>query len=306
MNPNPESLPRARKPLTRILFQSALLTGTCVLAYAGIRLVPVEPCEFLHYGDFVSADGVIEGCGYEETQFFDMDALRFPIIAKVTPLGELEAGQEVLMQLTLFTVQGRAIRPDDIAVSHTERVHALIIDPSLDDYQHIHPQPAGPPGHYTFSMIPQHAGKYSVYLDFILLATGRRTLVSTSFDVLGSVEGSSNLTATNDSDFELIIEEGALQANKDVVLRLDLRTGAGSATFQPVMGSYAHLVAFQKNRSGFAHLHPRNPLVQGQDPQDPDLSFSIRFDEPGRYRLWAQMNVNGSERFIPFDLNVEG
>ena len=305
MNPNPKS-PPPRKPLTRLLLQSTLLTAACIATYAGIRLVPVEPCEFLHYGDYVDADGVIEGCGYEETQFFDMDALRFPILAKVTPLGEAKVGEELLMKLTLFTSQGRPIELENIAVSHTERVHALIIDPSLDDYQHIHPQAAGPPGHYTFTMTPHNAGEYSVYLDFILLATGRRTLVSTSFHVHHGDEAADALVTTPADDFALVIEGGTARANEDVVLHLDLQTGADSAIFQPVMGSYAHLVAFQENRSGFAHLHPRNPFIREQDPRNPDLSFSIRLDEPGTYRIWAQLNVNGSERFIPFDLKVEG
>ena len=36
----------------------ALSTG-CLVAYAGIRSLPVEPCEFLHYGDFVNEEVVI-------------------------------------------------------------------------------------------------------------------------------------------------------------------------------------------------------------------------------------------------------
>jgi hypothetical protein len=290
--------------------QSGLLTVGCVVAYWGIRQIPVEPCEFLHYGDYVTADGVIEGCGYEETQFFDMAALRFPILARITPLGEVQVGEPTTFKLTLFSTQGRAIRAEDIAVSHTERVHALIVDPSLEDYQHIHPQPAGPPGHYIFEMTPMRGGTYAVYLDFILLTTNRRTLVSTTIDVPGEIYSRSvggSKSRLGSWDFEMVVEGDRPRVDEDIVLRLDVRHAEGRRfAFQPVMGSYAHLVAFDGGRKGFAHLHPRNPLVHGQDPEAPDLSFSMRLDRAGTYRVWAQIMIEEEEMLIPFDLLVEG
>ncbi len=306
MNANPEHRPTLNR---RFWLHSALLTGACVAAYAGIRMIPVEPCEFLHYGDFMTADGVIEECGYEETNFFDMDALRFPIIARVTPLSDPEVGVETPMKLTIFSMQGRPVRAEDIAVSHTERVHALIVDPSLDDYQHIHPAAEGPPGHYTFMFTPRYAGEHRVYLDFILLTTNRRALVSTSFEVLGKeTPAARTLSARFEEDglvYTLGSENGPLRADEDGVIRLRVAPAEGKPVkFEPVMGSFAHLVAFQHGRHGFAHLHPRNPFLRDHDPYDPDLSFAIHLDRPGTYRVWAQVKINGRERIVPFDLEV--
>lgn len=127
-----------------------------LLLYAVIRNAPVEPCEVLHYGEYMNEDGAVENCGEEETAFFDMTKVRYPV------------------------------------------------------------------------------------------------------------------------------------------------------EFGLVMGAYAHLVVFDEEGKGFAHLHPQNPFVGQQDPKNPDLRFSFFPADPGKYRLWAQLLIDGQERFVPFDLEVTG
>lgn len=294
---------------SRKSIQILTITGGCVLAYVGMRSIPVEPCEFLHYGEFVNADGVIEGCGYEETEFFDMQALRFPILVDLTPQSTPRRGEPVTFDLTLTTTSGRPVDYHDIAVTHTERLHALIVDASLEDYQHIHPQPGGPRGHYTFTMTPQSAGDYRVYFDFIPLTNSRRTLLHSQFDVEGEPETTRPQTDIrqdwNGWTFKLDFKNGDPRVNEDFDFELQVvDNGAPKPRFEPVMGSFAHLVAFDADGRGFAHLHPLNPFLDEQDPMDPDLRFSMRLDQPGHYRIWAQIKIEGEEIFLPFDLNL--
>jgi hypothetical protein len=166
--------------------QIALITAACVAVYVGLRSLPVEKCDFLHYGEFVNSEGVIEGCGYEETEFFVMEDIRFPIIPTLTPIEDPVLGQPTTFKLTLFTTTGKPVKWEEIAVSHTERIHAMVVDRSLEDYQHVHPQPAGPAGHYLVEVTPRKPGPYSVYLDFIPLINSRRTLLETGFEVPGT------------------------------------------------------------------------------------------------------------------------
>lgn len=278
--------------------------------YAGLRSLPVEPCEFLHYGEFINAEGVLEGCGYEETGFFRMDEIRFPIRAEITPLDDAVAGQSVTLKLTLFTSTGRPIRWEDIAVSHTERIHALVVDPGLGDYQHLHPQPAGPEGHYLMEMTPRHGGRYNVYLDFIPLINSRRTLLATSLDVAGTAAAPQPAHRMEHQQgelhFSMQLLEGGLVAGQEARVQLEVSHSSGrSLTFSTVMDAYAHLVAFDQHGSGFAHLHPLNPFTAGQDPADPELEFAFMFDRPGYYRVWSQMIIDGEEVFVPFDLQIK-
>jgi len=298
--------------------QISAITLTCVAGYIGLRSLPVEQCELLHYGDYVNAEGVIEGCGYEEVAFFDLEELRYPVNAKIEALGVPRAGEEAQFVVTLSTSTGRPIRAEDLAIAHTERLHAMVIDPQRRDYHHVHPEPTGMPGSYQFALTPAAAGTYRVFFDFISLISNRRMLVAGEFEVSGKdgkdggamaaaaapVPAATRLQAEVDGlRYTLHPLEGALGIGRQT--RFELRIEAldgGPLVFEPVMDSYAHVVAFDSARRGFAHFHPLNPLVEGQDPARPDLNFAFRLDEPGHYRVWAQLKVNGRERFVPFDL----
>lgn len=290
----------------RAKLQIAFISLGCLGAYAAVRSVPVEACDFLHYGDYVNAEGVIEGCGYAETDFFNLDELRFPVTVSMEPQGTLRVGQETTFILSLATMYDRPLRWEDIAVSHTERLHLLVVDPTLQDYQHVHPEPTGVPGHYTVRLTPRSSGNYRAYLDFIPLNTAKRTLASASFRVPPQGEAHS-LTPSLPDGYQFTVEASApARAGEEYRFKLGIvRADGAPVTFTPVMDAFAHLVAFQDDRHGFAHLHPLNPFWKDQDPQRPDLTFAFRPDAPGRYRLWAQMILDGQQVFVPFDLEVE-
>lgn len=282
-----------------------------VLLFIVIRNAPVEPCEVLHYGDYMNEDGAVENCGEEETAFFDMTRIRYPIEVKLEPQDEVTPGQPATFDLYFHDHLGKGIAYENIVISHTERIHLMAVDPSLTDYQHLHPQPAGAPGHYQFELTPSKSGTYSVYLDFISLLSQRRVLAKSEFQVEGEAKAPRLQTSTTTSlegyTFKLAgPAQGVFSAGEEAKLQLSVHPedGKESLEFGLVMGAYAHLVVFDEKGKGFAHLHPKNPFVEQQDPKNPDLSFSFFPADPGKYRLWAQLMIDGQERFVPFDLEV--
>lgn len=281
--------------------------------YFAIRAAPVEQCEFVHYRDYIGTDGAIEECGVGETAFFDLTKYRYPIVMKLQAVEPLVVGKSSTVTLQLTNSQGVPVTPEDIAISHTQKLHLLLIDSSLEHYIHVHPEPAGGMGLYSFDITPQSSGIYRTYLDFIALKSGRRVLASNELLVAPS-EGQSpvsiapdstseRLSFTSDSfNFNLIPESDGFQLGRENRFRLEAHSATGELIFEPVMGAYAHIVAFKDDIDGFSHLHPTNPFVSQQDPRNPDLGFLFAPTEPGRYRLWAQMNINGQEKYIPFDI----
>ena len=56
-----------------------------------------------------------------------------------------------------------------VARSHTQKIHLLAVDPSLEDYQHLHPVPDDLfDGIWHFTLTPKAFGEYRIFLDLIL------------------------------------------------------------------------------------------------------------------------------------------
>jgi hypothetical protein len=300
--------------INRKLRATITISLAFVLLYVLIRNAPVEPCEVLHYGEYMNEAGAVEYCGEEETSFFDMTKIRYPVEIKLKPQGEVVPGESTTFDLYLHDHLGKGIAYENIVVSHTERIHLMAVDPSLTDYQHLHPQPAGAPGHYQFELTPSKSGSYSVYLDFISLLSQRRVLAKSEFVVVGAAEAvrmQKNTSMPMDGyTYKLHAPgQGRFPAGEETELELSVKRDDGTEQpldFGLVMGAYAHLVVFDEEGRGFAHLHPQNPFIDGQDPANPDLRFNFFPADPGKYRLWAQLMIDGQERFVPFDLEIVG
>ncbi|MDX2110763.1 MAG: hypothetical protein SFY80_11030 [Verrucomicrobiota bacterium] len=302
-------------PLNRRTWQIAVITLLFVAVYVGIRNVPVKQCNFLHYRDYLGKDGAIEECSIGETDFFNLEDLRYPVKIDLTASAPVVAGVRTEFTLRLANSMGNPIPAEELAINHTERLHLLIVDDSLSDYQHLHPVATGIPGEFTFTMAPVHGGRYSVYYDFIPLKSGRRTLAVTTFTAGGPHAGDYTAQPHSTTNVETALDGirytltlmSTPNAPRGANASLDIQLSASRPEpiiYEPVMGAYAHVVAFAPGRSGFAHLHPLNPFLAKQDPRAPDLSFRFSPGTSGNYRLWAQVKIDGRERFVPFDVTL--
>ena len=71
------------------------------------------------------------------------------------------------------------------------------------------------------------------------------------------------------------------------------------------MASFAHIVGFRHDRTTALHIHPEQagPLTPS-DRGGPELHFRFYTAKAGFYRLFAQVQYDGAEKFASFDLNV--
>ena len=101
----------------------------------------------------------------------------------------------------------------------------------------------------------------------------------------------------------------AMRAKTPVNATITITGAADGKPFtqlEPIMGTFAHLVAFHEDRQTVIHIHP-----SGAEPRTPEQRggpvFAFRFFAPkaGYYRLYAQVQIGGVSRFAPFGLNVE-
>ena len=330
------------------LRQIALITAVALALFFVVRRLPTGTN--LGHMDFRVAGGnSIEFCDPANPQVLPVVAVPSPVTMTLSS-ATAERDRPQAFGLELRTVTGKPIGPADLAVAHTRKLHLLIIDPSLQDYQHLHPEPGDKPGEWRFKLTPRRSGLYRVFADFFPLATGRGLYAVAEFTVPGppdgpvpqerSVDGlvaSSTLldsegragppgpagertarksvatsfgalrSSTDGYDFALTTSQPEIRPREIVDLTLAIeRTDGGPVPLGPVMGAFAHLVAFDEQRRGFAHLHPNETdLARPPDALHPRLTFKVTLPQAGTYVVWAQVNLAGREVFAPFALRVQ-
>ncbi|MEN9675525.1 MAG: hypothetical protein RIS76_1421 [Verrucomicrobiota bacterium] len=235
------------------------------------------------------------------------------IRATVTPTAPLEVGQPVTILLRLQRTNGLPVLPADLIETHTARIHVLVIDGSLTDYHHEHPQPTKKPGEYTFGFTPRKPGNYRVWVDMRPYPLGLQEYAVTDIPAATAGEPLSDratvLKRTVDGlNYELISEAKTVQVGKPAPIRLRITDaeGKGFAQLEPIMASFTHMVGFNEDGKNVLHLHPKGPPVTDAAARGgPELDFLLYALRPGFVRLFAQVQIGGKPVFVPFGLQVE-
>ncbi len=267
----------------------------------------------LNHMDFrVTGKNALEFCDPANPQFIPVIAAKSPVVMTIKSDEPPAKNKQTHFTLKMSTAGGKAIGPLDLSLAHTQKLHLLIVDPTLSDYQHIHPTPGRWNGEWEFDFKPARSGDYRVFADFTPVATQRGLYAAVDFNVPGEVANVMqviNTTVQSDNlTFELVLPR-RFRAGVPADLKLRIqRSGVEKkpVPLQPVMGAFAHVVAFDEQRSGFAHLHPQQTdLSKPPDAVKPELNFKVLIPQSGRYVIWAQVKLgDDDESFIPFWVDV--
>ncbi len=310
MSSSASTSPPATAPLTPIQRRQAwLITLGTIVVFGLFRWMPTGTD--LSHGDFrLAGDNVLEFCDPAAPQFLPVTTARSPVAFEVSP-GQVNRGEMTEFTFRLATSTGKSIGPVDLLVAHTRKLHLMVVDPSLTDYQHIHPTAGEVPGEWHVNFAPKYAGTYRVFADFTPAATARGLYASVDIEVPGTPESLFHQPGLHQAEgpyrFELRMDDGQIRARNSTDLTLLIRHENGEPVqLGETMGAFAHLVAFDENRSGFAHLHPQETdLAKLPDALAPELHFNITIPDPGLFVIWAQMVLGGTEIFVPFWFEVE-
>jgi hypothetical protein len=259
----------------------------------------------------VEEKGAIEFCDPNSPQFIPVISAKSPVQLTLKSDEPPALGRTVRFTLSMTTANGKAIGPADLLVAHTRKLHLMVVDPTLNDYQHLHPEPGKREGEWVFEMTPARAGLYRVFADFTPAATARGLYASVDFSVPGDVarvaRSTNNTWQAGGFNFELVTPP-YFKAGVQAELRFRIEsqgTEKRPVPIEPVMDAFAHLVAFDVDRTGFAHLHPDQvDLNKKPNALRPELTFKVTVPQPGSYVIWAQVNLAGREMFVPFWIEI--
>lgn len=219
----------------------------------------------------------------------------------------LTAGKQTELTIMLRDGKGAPLTLDKLKEVHTQKIHLLLIDPSLSDYHHLHPVAGKNPGEYKVSFTPNKAG-YIVYADITPLSGAQEYIRQQ----LGNVKPAaidktpSQKAKIAGHDFVLALDE-PLYAGDEAMMHVAVTIGGKSfMKLEPVMGAYAHMVCFGEDLHSIIHTHPMSDEPKKiTDRGGPELDFHIEPEKAGFIKCFTQVKIDEKDVFVPFGLTVQ-
>lgn len=290
----------------RVLAVSALLIAMMTVASCSDeshKKNEMPPGAKMDHGDHAMSDQMGGG---EETKM----AAEPSLSVAAFPDGKIAAGKTINIGLKLSRLADRGpVSFADLAVAHTKKLHLLIVDASLSDYHHIHPSEGATAGDYRFSFTPKTSGNYRIWADVVPVATGKQEYVRTDLGVPSpaKIDKTESTQTTVDGYVFTLKWNSAPKAGQRAMGTITVtKDGAPFTKLEPLMGAFAHIVAFPEDFESVLHVHPMGKEPERESERGgPTLEFHLETGKPGFVKLFAQVRVGDRELYAPFGVAVK-
>ena len=204
---------------------------------------------------------------------------------------------------------------------HEREMHVLVISEDLGSFSHIHPDPVTRQFFAGTHVFP-HAGVYWIYVDHT--PSGKtQTIAKFRVAVAGPPHPPVDLRETSEPDATVegvratLVTKGPLEAGLDISFRFALAetaTGNVITDLQPYLSAWGHILFVRKEGDEVIHAHPReakgaplSPWVHSHampGPSPAEIDTVTGFKSPGVYKVWLQVQRNGSVLTFPFVVRI--
>lgn len=220
---------------------------------------------------------------------------------------------------------------DDIAATHGEKLHVMLVDEGLEDFVILHPE-AGSDNLYQITFTPEYPRTYRVWTHYALAdgedahshdaeddhhhddgasAAGAEVVLSEALIVgeedAPGLSGEDVLTASAGGLAYELTAASEVRVGEPVSLAVWV-TGGDGASFEglePLFGTYGQLVGFNQGATSMVRGRSTGNHPHGADSRGgPELRFETIFDESGPHRLFLWTKADGKERSVAFLINV--
>ncbi|MDZ5662816.1 hypothetical protein HN031_12555 [Nocardioides sp. zg-1308] len=201
-----------------------------------------------------------------------------------------------------FRIEDPDGRPvTDYVEELTKELHLYLVNDELTVFRHLHPTRADD-GTWTAPFDVPDAGGYRVVTEFVAVDEGGNGDHVVLGRPLALPPGDPGDTAAEDRAVQVSVAEAPVTGDNGL-LRLVVRDAEG----QPVdigtfLGAYGHVTGFHTGTGAMVHLHPLAAPELTEDGSE--LTFHAEVEEPGDYRLFVQVRVDGFLHTVPVELTV--
>jgi hypothetical protein len=208
-----------------------------------------------------------------------------------------------------FRVLDPAGRPlTSYTVEQTKELHLYVVRSDLAEFLHLHPTRSAD-GTWTARVALATPGSYRVLAEFTPgtaadgphVALGDTVLVPGDWEPVAVTADTAGVAA---DDGVVAVEPPAeLAFGPDERMTVTVSTLDGErVALGSYLGTFAHLTGFDVRTGVFVHAHPYGAAepVAGGDA----LTFHTQFAQPGTYRFFLQVRVDGFVHQLPFTATV--
>ncbi|MDT0186408.1 hypothetical protein Q9S36_40105 [Microbacterium sp. ARD31] len=201
-----------------------------------------------------------------------------------------------------FRIEGHDGEPvTDYVEEQTKELHLYLVNDALTVFRHLHPTRADD-GTWSAPFDVPDAGGYRVVAEFVARDEGGNGDHVVLGRPLAMPPGDPGDTVAGDRVVDVTVSQ-APDAGPNGLLRLVVR----DAQQQPVelgtyLGTYGHVTGFDTTTGAMVHLHPLAAPDVTEDGSE--LTFHADIEEPGDYRLFVQVRVDGFLHTVPVELTV--
>lgn len=201
-------------------------------------------------------------------------------------------------QIRLWVLDPEGVPVADTEVLHERPLHLIVVGRDLVGYAHLHPE-VDTDGMWSVERPALAPGSYRVVADLKPVG-GPELVLAADLAVPGAVDPvavpEAASTATVD-DLTVALEGHPEVGDTDLAFTV---TRAGEPVEpEPYLGARGHLVAFRTDDLAYSHVHPH-------DGDEGPIAFTASFPTPGVYRLFLDVQVEGTVRTFPFTVEVHG
>lgn len=199
------------------------------------------------------------------------------------------------------------------AITHTKRMHVIVVRKDLAYFQHVHPEFDESTGTFTLSdLVFPTDGEYRIFTDFspeggMMGPNGMPLEATLSEDIKvgstyeGQSIGSEEKSKTFDNiQVSLATTPTSLKSVQESMLTFNLSANGKAVTdLEEYLGALGHSVILKEGTLDFIHAHPVETKVQNGRVQ-----FMLTFPSAGRYKIFTQFEREGKVTTTDFAVSV--
>lgn len=252
------------------------------------------------------------------------DASKFKMDFETLP-AEAQPGQPVVLKFMPKNSTDNTMLKD-LSIVHEMPMHLLIVSSDLLFFDHVHPE-AKTDGSYELAYRFTKPGQYALYSDITPRGASHNQVFKMEKTVGSAPVTQPNLTPNasfkaDGYEYSLTSEPSALMAGKSTTMTVRVSKGGKPVTnIDNYLGALGHMVIISEDKAEFLHAHPeehghtdaekKDPnhshttaTAPSVDAKGPNVSFMTLFPKAGKYKVWAQFNIDGKVRTAEFVVAV--